>query len=274
MARAIWTGGISFGLVNVPVNLYSAESRDELSFSMLDKRDMSPIGYKKVSKATGREVPREDVVKAYEYEEGRFVPVADEDFKRASPARSQRIDVVAFVDASAIDPAYFQTPYYLEPAGRSDKHYALLREALQRSGKVGVAQVVLRSREYLCALMPRGELLLLELLRYPHELRDPSELKLPERGDKSLKITEAELKMAERLIDDLADGWEPGKYKDRYREELLAFIKRKAEKGESAAVAAAPKEAATAAPADIMSLLKKSVARAERQRGKHGPLLH
>lgn len=271
MAHAIWKGSVNFGLVNIPVSLYSGENRaEELAFSMLDKRDMSPIGYKKINKVTGEEVPKQDLVKAYEYAEGQWVTVSDEDLKRASPERTQRVDISAFVDAADIDPAYFDKPYYLEPAPRSEKVYALLREALARADKVGIATVVVRSREYLAALMPRDRALVLNLLRWPHELREPNELKLPDADLKKLKVSEAELKMAERLIDDLAAPWDPAQYKDKYHAEVLAFIRRKAEQGEAAAVAAAPKAEKIEAPADIMALLKASVAQAGKAHGRWG----
>ncbi len=279
MAHAIWKGSVNFGLVNIPVNLYSGENRsEELSFSMLDKRDMSPIGYKKVNKVTGEEVPRDAQIKAYEYQEGQWVTITEADLKRASPERTQRVDITAFVDASEIDPAYFDKPYYLEPAARSEKVYALLREALVRTKKIGIATVVIRSKEYLAALIPHEKLLLLNVMRWPHELRDPNELKLPERDLKKLKISEAELKMAERLVEDLGAGWDPTQFKDQYHDELLAFIQKKAEKGEAAAIAEAPKAEKKEAPADIMALLKASVAHAQTGKGKapapRGRMLH
>lgn len=260
MAHAIWKGSVSFGLVNVPVNLYSAEARgEELSFSMVDKKDMSPIGYKKVNKNTGEEVPKDRIIKAFELEEGRYVTVSDADFKRAAPEKTQRVDIVAFVDAGDIDPVYFEKPYYLEPAARSDKVYALLREAMVRTKKIGIATVVIRSKQYLAALVPRGKALELCLLRYAEELRDPEDLKLPADDPKKLKISEAELKMAERLIEDLAAPWDPSQYKDEFKAELLSFIEKKAKEGESAAIAEAPKAPKAAPPADIMALLKASV---------------
>jgi DNA end-binding protein Ku len=261
MAHAIWTGSVGFGLVNIPVNLYSGEESDggRLGFTMLDKRDMSPVGYKKVNKKTGREVSKQDLVKGFEFRDGEYVTVSDADFKRAAPEKTQRVDIQAFVHADEIDPAFFSQPYYLEPAARADKVYALLREAMKRSGKIGVATVVIRAKQYLAAVVPRGDALELVLLRYPGELRDPGELHLPEGDAKKLKLSEAELKMAERLIEDLAAPWDPSRYKDEYKEQLLAFIKRKAEKGEISEVEPPEKPAKAAPPADIMALLKASV---------------
>lgn len=249
---------MSFGLVNIPVTLHSGETTDELHFSMLDRRDLAPIGYRKINKLTGEEVPAREITKGYKRGPNEFVTLDEADFKRASPERSQRIDITAFVDAGSIDPAHFERPYYLEPAAKSEKAYALLREAMRRSRKTAVASLVLRARQHLAALIVRGPAIMLELLRYPAELRGPSDLRLPEEDLSRLRISEAELKMAERLIEDLAAPWRPEQYKDEYRSELLAFIEEKARTGKSrtGAAAAGPLEA----PADIMSLLKKSLA--------------
>lgn len=260
MAHAIWKGSVGFGLVNIPVNLYSGEARErELGFTMLDKRDMSPVGYKKVNKKTGAEISKQDIVKGYEYREGEYVTVTDADFKKAAPEKTQRVDIQAFVHAEEIDPAFFSQPYYLEPAARADKVYALLREAMKRSGKIGVATVVIRARQYLAAVVPRDDALELVLLRYPDELRDPRELHLPEGDAKKLKLSEAELKMAERLIEDLASPWKPSQYKDEYKDQLLGFIKKKAEKGEVSEVELPEKPKKAQPPEDIMALLKASV---------------
>jgi DNA end-binding protein Ku len=271
MAHAIWKGSIGFGLVNIPVSLYSGETRDEVGFTMLDKRDMAPIGYKKINKKTGEEVKKQDIVKAFEYEEGRFVVVGEEDFKRAAPEKTQRVDIQSFVDLKELDPALFSTPYYLEPAPRSEKVYALLREALKRSGRAGIAEVVIRAKQYLAAVIPRGDALMLELLRYQHEVRKPEELHLPEGDAKKLKISEAELKMAERLIQDLVTPWKPEEHKDDYRDRLMEFIQKKAESGKVEEVETPEKPKAPAPPADVMKLLKASVAHAETSKGGKAP---
>lgn len=264
----VWTGTIGFGLVSIPVVLQSGENRKELGFSLLDERDMSPIGYRKVNKNTGEEVPAGAVVKGWKSGEGEYVLVSDEDLRRASPERTERIDILAFVERDAIPPTYFDRPYYLEPAAKSEKAYALLREAMRRAGRTGVATVVLRARQHLAAVIPQGPVLVLELLRYADELRDPSELHLPGEDLKRLRVTEGELAMAGRLIDELSGPWKPAEYKDEYRDELLAFLERKARAGETEAAAApAPEAEAKAPPADIMSLLKKSLAAS----GERGP---
>lgn len=266
MPRGIWKGHISFGLVNIPVVLHPAESREELDLDLLDKRDFSPIGYLKVNKRTGREVPKEQIVRGFEYEEGRYVVVTDQDLKRASPERTQRVDIRSFADAQAIDPRFYDRPYYLEPAPKQEKPYALLREALKKAGKIGIATVVIRTRQHVAALIPEDSVLVLNVLRYADELRDPDALNLPRGGVKALGISENELKMAERLIDEMVEPWDPEEHKDEYKRELLAHIKKKAERGETEAV---EEPEPTAAPGgrrgeviDIMHLLKQSVERA------------
>jgi DNA end-binding protein Ku len=258
MAHAIWKGSLAFGLVNIPVNVYSGEERSSsLDFTLLDKKNMSPVGYKKVNKATGEEVPKERLVKGYEIDDDRYVVVEEADFKRAAAEKTQRVDIRAFIDVGEVDPSFFVKPYYLEPAAKADKAYALLREAMKRTGKAALATVVFRDREILCVVIPRDEMLLLEMIRYPAELKDTDELKLPAK----VKLSEAELKMAERLIADMAAPFEPDEYHDQYREQLRKFIEAKAE-GAVPAPAAPDKSAKAAPPEDIMKLLKASVAQA------------
>jgi DNA end-binding protein Ku len=261
---AIWKGSISFGLVNIPVALQPAEKRDEeLDFTMLDRRDFSPIGYKKVNKATGEEVPREQIAKGFEVEDGRYVLVEELDFKRAAPEKTQRIDIVGFVDLDEIPVSYFDKPYYLEAVAKQEKGYVLLREAMRKANKAGIAKVVIRSREYLAALIPQGPVLILNLLRYPAELRDTKSLNIPDA--KKGAVSDKELQMALRLIGDLAEKWKPEQFKDEYRSQLVDFIKKKAAKGdvETPAVEAAEEDAPRGKVIDMMALLKRSVEKAE-----------
>jgi len=258
MARAILKGSISFGLVNIPVGLYSAETRDEISFKLLDKKTMSPIHYKRVSEESGKEVPWEETVRGYEFESGQYVVMSDEDLKRAAPEATQTIDIVDFVDLEDISPLYFDKPYYLAPDKKGAKAYALLREILRRTKKVGIAKVVIRTRQYLAAVVARGDVLTLELMRYAHELRDPSELDVP-RGKEG--VSEREIDMAERLVEGMVSAWDPEKYKDTYRQELMKTIKKRAEAGQlesSPEPAPKPKEARSNV-VDLMALLKQSV---------------
>src|SRR4029079_10116602 len=228
MARAIWKGSISFGLVNIPVGLYAAETRDEISFKLLDKKTMSPIHYKRVSEESGKEVPWEETVRGYELSSGKYVVMSDEDLKRAAPEATQTIDITDFVDLDDISPLYFDKPYYLGPDKKGAKAYALLREVLRRTGKVGIAKVVIRTRQYLSAVVALGDVLTLELMRYAHELRDPSELDVP-KGKEG--VSERELDMAERLVEGMGDAWDPERYKDDYRRDLMKMIKERAEAG-------------------------------------------
>jgi DNA end-binding protein Ku len=262
MPRAIWKGSISFGLVSIPVGLFSAETRDEISFRQLDKRNLSPVGYKKYNKQNGQEVELEDIVKGYEYDSDRYVLISDEDLKRANPEKTQTVDITDFVDLDDIDAEYYDKPYYLAPLKKNQKAYALLREALKRSGKVGVAKVVIRSREYLAAVVPHGEVLVLEILRYPHEIRGVDDLELPGDDLEKLGVTDREVKMAEMLIDGMTAEWDPSKYKDTYRDDLMALIEKKIESGQTEVLDETPVETEDAEPRgviDIMALLKKSV---------------
>ncbi len=271
MARAIWKGSISFGLVNIPVALFSAENRsEELSFHMLDQRDMSPVGYKRINKRTGDDVPWDEIVKGYEYEDGSYVVVTDEDFIRANVEATRTVEIVDFVEGKQIDPAYYEKPYYLAPANKAaNKGYALLRETLKRTGKVGIAKVVIRTREYVAALISHGPVMLLDVMRYGYEVREASEVEVPSEDLKKLGVTDKELQLAETLVDHMVTEWDPSKYKDTYREDVLALIRKKVEAGETRVVEEAPhrEEEPVAGVVDIMSLLKKSVA----ERGKPAP---
>ena len=258
MARSIWKGSISFGLVNISVGLYTAETRDEIHFKMLDKKTMSPIHYKRVSEESGKEVDWNDIVRGYEFSPGKYVVMSDEDLKRAAPEATQTIDIVDFVDMDEISPLYFDKPYYLGPDKKGSKAYALLREVLRRTNKVGIAKVVIRTRQYLAAVVPRGEVLTLELLRFAHELRDPSELDIP-KGKEG--VSERELDMAERLVEGMVDAWDPEKYKDDYRRDLMKTIEERVEAGQlEAAPEPEPKPRQRADNVvDLMALLKRSV---------------
>src|SRR3954467_12772838 len=224
MARGLWKGAISFGLVNVPVELYSAQKRSaEIDLTMLDKRDMAPVGYKRVNKSTGKEVPWEDVVKGYEYKDDKYVVLSEEDFRRANPEATKTVDILAFVDLKDIAPQYFDTPYYLSPGKRGEKAYALLRDALAKAGKAGIASVVIRTKQYLAALVAQEDALLLNTLRYDAELKSAKDLEIPEKL-KGVRVSSKELDMALRLVDDMADEWDPAKYHDTYHEDLLERI--------------------------------------------------
>jgi DNA end-binding protein Ku len=224
--------------------------------TMLDKRDLAPVGYKRVNKSTGKEVAWGDVVKGYEYKDDKYVVLSDEDFRRANPEASKTVDILAFVERADIHPQYFETPYYLKPEKRGEKAYALLRETLAKAGKAGIASVVIRTKQYLAALFAEDDVLVLNTLRYADELKDPGELELPKA-----KVSPKERDMALRLVEDMADKWHPDKYKDTYRNDLLKRIKEKVKAGETEEITEAEKEPRKekAQVIDLMSLLKKSV---------------
>ncbi len=259
---ALWTGSISFGLVTIPVSLVTAETRDELDFTLLDRRDDSPIGYQKINKHTGKPVPNDQIVRGFEYTEGRYVVLSDADLKRASPERTQRIDVLSFVEAGEIPPLYFDRPYYLEPAKGGERAYTLFREALRKTGRVAIASVVVKTRQHLAAVVVHDDVLVLDLLRYAAELKDASRIKAPGAGLKG--ISDREVKMAERLIDEMTDAWKPERYHDEYKDELLAFIKKRGRAGQ---LESAPEEEEEeparkrrAEVIDIAELLQRSLA--------------
>jgi DNA end-binding protein Ku len=262
MARGLWKGAISFGLVNVPVELHSARSRTSsrsggLDMTMLDKRDLAPVGYQRVNKSTGKEVPWDDVVKGYEYQDDKYVVLSDEDFRRANPEAAKTVEIQAFVELKDIAPQYFETPYYLVPGKHGEKAYALLRETLKKAGKAGIASVVIRTKQYLAALVAQDEVLVLNTLRYHDELKQPSELDVP-----AAKVTAKERDMALRLVEDMADDWKPEKYKHTYRDDLMARIAQKVKAGETEEVTEPEKERETEKRGeviDLMSLLKKSI---------------
>jgi DNA end-binding protein Ku len=262
MARGLWKGAISFGLVNVPVELFSAQKRSaELDLTMLDRRDLAPVGYQRVNKASGKEVPWEDVVKGYEYEDDKYVVLSEEDFRRANPEASKTVDIMAFVDLADIAPQYFETPYVLAPGKRGEKAYALLRDAMAKAGKAGIATVVIRTKQYLAALVPQDDALLLNTLRYHDELKGAQDLEIAEKL-KGVKVGSKEIDMALRLIEDMADKWQPARYRDTYHEDLLKRIEQKVKAGQTEELTAPEQEerpAKTAQVIDLMSLLRKSV---------------
>ena len=263
MARPIWKGNITFGLVNIPITLYSAEKRSEIQFNLIDSRNRTKIKYQRVNEVTGEEVPWEEVVKAYEYKPGEYVTLDDEDFKHAAVEKTQTIDIVDFVDQKAIDYRYFDKPYYVIPGAKGDKGYVLLRETLKRTGQAGIAKVVIHTREYLTALFPQGHGLVLGLLRFDHELRKLDEFELPGENLKDYNVNERELKMAEQLVQAMHTEWTPEKYRDDYRDALLEWIDKKAKAGEAGAVAEAPEEKPPKPTkvVDFMDVMKKSLER-------------
>ncbi|HVK50370.1 MAG TPA: Ku protein [Pseudoxanthomonas sp.] len=263
MARPIWTGTLSFGLLNVPVSLMSGERKVDLHFRMLDSRDRKPIRFERVNADTGEEVPWKDIIKAYEYDKGNYVVVDQEDIRAAAPESHETVEVETFVDRDSIDVRFFEKPYVLVPGKKAEKGYVLLRRTLENTGKVGIARVVIRTREYLSAVIPNGDALLLILLRYPQELVDPEDYKLPSGAASSYRISSKEEEMAAQLVQSMAGEWKPDDYHDEFRERLQAIIRKRIKsKGATAKVDDSERENEEASTnvVDFMALLQKSLA--------------
>lgn len=255
MPRAIWKGSISFGLVNIPIALYPATRREELKFRLLRKSDLSPVNYKRVAEKDGKEVSWEQILKGYEYEKGKYVVLKDEDFQRVDVEATQMVDIQDFVDLDDIDPMYFYKPYYLEPQKGGDKAFALLRDSLQESKKIGIAKVVIKTRQYLAGVKPEDGLLVLELMHFADELADSSKLHVP----KKVEVKKKEMSMAKSLIDSMSGKWDPEKYHDEYREALMDVIEKKVEAG-GKEIEEKPKKAPKPTKViDLVSVLRKSL---------------
>lgn len=264
MPNAIWRGAISFGLVTIPVSLQSAVAPKELSFRLLDKRDLSPVHNKRVN-ASGREVAWEQVVKGIEIDGGRWITLTDDEFRAANVRATQTIDIVSAVCADEVPLAYFDTPYRLVPDAPGTKAYALLRESLRTAQRIALGRIVIRTRQRLCALVPDGDVLSLEVLRWPYELKSAEGLPVPTGDLARLGVTDAELALARQLVAAIEAPWEPESYVDSYHDDVLDLIRKKAEGG-SAAVPAAPVEPEPGNVVDIVELLKRSVEDARRSR--------
>src|SRR3989440_3096146 len=255
MARAIWKGSISFGLVNIPIALYPATRREELKFRLLRKSDLSPVNYKRVAEKDGKEVAWDEIVKGYEYEKGKYIVLKEEDFQRVDLEATQTVDIQDFVDQEEIDPIFFYKPYYLEPQKGGDKAYALLRDSLKEKKKVGIAKVVIKTREYLAGVKPEDGALVLELMHFADELVDTSKLDLPNK----VEVGKRELHMASALVDSMSSKWNPEKYKDDYKEALMEVIEEKVEAG-GKEIEEKPKKAPKPTKViDLDSVLQKSL---------------
>jgi|SRR5947209_8315829 len=249
MARAIWKGSISFGLVNIPIGLYPATRKEDLKFRLLRQSDLSPVNYKRVAEKDGKEVPWDQIVKGYEYEKGKYVVLKEEDFQRVDLEATQTVDILDFVDLDDIDPIYFYKPYYLEPQKGGDKAYTLLRDSLKQKKKVGIAKVVIKTREYLAGVKPDDGALVLELMHFADELVDTGKLNIPKKAE----VGKRELHMATALIDSMSAKWDPEKYKDDYRQALMHVIEEKVEAG-GKEIEEKPRKAAK--PTKVIDLVK------------------
>ena len=251
---AIWKGSINFGLVSIPVELRSAVREDHISFRLLHAEDMSPVKYERVCQADGEAVPWNEIVKGYEYEKGKFVIVSDDDFKAAALEQSRTIEILDFVKEEEIDPRFFETPYYLVPSKGGEKAYALLREALRKSGSIGIGKITLRQSQHLAGLKVVGDALVLELMRFANELVDEDEFTFPPASN----VREQELQMAEQLIANLAEPFHPEKYTDDYRANLMRIIKAKL-KGKKPRLEEQEPEPAESQVIDLMARLRESL---------------
>ena len=262
MPRAIWKGSISFGLVHIPVALFPAVTSDDIDFDWLDKRSMAPIGYRRFNKETGKEVDKKFIVRGYQYEPGHYVVLSDEEIRAANAKATQSVDILCFADLKEVSFLYLETPYYLAPDKKGQKVYALLREALKKTGKIGIAHVVMHTKQHLAALIPSGNALVLNTLRWSGELRDVKDLDLPADGVKATGIRETELSMAEKLIGDMTERLNLGKFRDTFRDDILTLVKRKVKAGKTELVEkpeAAPEEAVPSNVIDLTELLKRSL---------------
>jgi DNA end-binding protein Ku len=264
MPHMIWKGAISFGLVHVPVQLYPATQSEKVGFNLLDKRTIDPVGYKQINKRTGKDVTRENIVRGFEYEKDKYVVLSDDEIRAANPESTQTVDILAFVDAADISFLYLDTPYFLAPDRKGEKVYALLREAMKSSGKIGVASVVLHNKQHLAALIPLGPVLALNTLRWAAEVRDLDEFKLPPDGTKSAGVSARELDMAKKLIDDMSDPWDPSQYHDTFRDDIMALVDKKVRAGKTEEITEieTPHESRQSADIlDLSDLLKRSLGR-------------
>ncbi len=259
--RAIWKGSISFGLVNIPIALYPATRKEELKFRLLRGTDLSPVNYKRVAEKDGKEVPWEQIVKGYEYEKGKFIVLKETDFQRVDLEATQTVDIQDFVPENEIDPMFFHKPYYLEPQKGGDKAYVLLRDTLRQSGKVGIAKVIIKTRQYLAGVKAEKEVLVLELMHFAEELASADKLNLPRKIEPGKK----EREMATALVESMSSTWDPEKYRDDYRDALMGVIEEKVEAG-GEEIENKPRKKAPASTKviDLVEVLRQSLNHAKR----------
>lgn len=267
MARPVWKGQIAFGLVSVPVELHSAEVRADISFHMIDSRNSARVRYERVNAETGEEVPWDKIVKGYEFSDGSYVLLSDEELQRANVEMTRAIEIEQFVDISAIDVRYFERPYVIVPGKGGEKGYVLLREALKRKDRAGIATIVIRARQHLAAVLVEGDALVLELLRFPQELRADDDHDIPGADLRKSKVTQKEVELASQLIEGMSAKWDPKDYHDEYRDELMKLIDRKIKSGKTEEIEDVEEEEPSDEPKTInfMDVLKMSVAHASKR---------
>lgn len=269
--RVIWKGAISFGLVHIPIALHSAVDDQGLDFDWLDKRSMDPVGYKRINKVTGKEISKENIVKGLEYEKGQYVILSADEITAAYPKTTQTIQIEAFVSIDDIPFFYLERPYYISPINKGEKVYALLREVLHKTGKAGIAKVVIQTRQHLAVLMPCGPVLILNLLHWSDQIRSWKELDLPAEGAKAAGLTDKELAMGERLVKDMSVKWKPEDFTDSFKEQVLALVKQKIKKGDTESVTQLEESETTEGGAtiyDLTEMLQRSLKKGTRTPAK------
>lgn len=252
--RVIWKGAISFGLVHVPVALYPASQEGGIDFDWLDRRSMDPVGYQRINKRTGKPIKGDDIVKGIQQDDGEYVIVSDEQIKAAYPVSTQTIEIETFVQAAEIPFLLLEKPYYLEPIGKGEKVYALLREAMAQQGVIGIARVVMHTKEHLAALIPMGPALVLNTIRWASEIRPVDDLKLPAAGKAAAGVKPAELKMATQLISDMTAPWDPEAYENRFVSAVQALVRQKVKAGDTKTVTPLEDATEAAAPSNVVDL--------------------
>ena len=265
-SRVLWKGAISFGLVHIPVALHSATTDHSIDFDWLDKRSMDPVGYKRINKVTQKEIERENIVKGVKQEDGKYVLISDDEIAAAYPKSTQTIEIETFIAATDIPFVYLDRPYYLAPLGKGGKVYALLRETLARAGRVGIARVIIQTKQHLAVLVPSGPALVLNLLRWEEDIKSFEGLNLPAEGVKAAGLSEKELKMADQLVEDMTAPWKPAEFKDTFRERILELVDQKLAAGQSKVVKHLEDEEAQSAPSnviDLTELLQRSLKRSK-----------
>lgn len=266
-SRTLWKGAITFGLVHIPVGLHTAATEEGVDFDWLDKRSMDPVGYKRINKRTGREITKENIVKGVEYEDGKYVIISPEEIEAVFPKTTQTITIERFIDAGELPFVFLERPYYVAPINKSDKVYALLREALIETGKIALAKVVIATKQHLAALVPSGAALVLSLLRWGDEVKTLDSLELPAAGRNSVKA--AELKMATQLVAEMSGKWDPADFKDEFRIQVMKLVEKKAKAGEGKTVLEPEEEApASADVIDLTALLQRSLKGGEKAAAK------
>ncbi|MFD4836541.1 Ku protein [Achromobacter sp. NPDC058515] len=271
-SRTIWKGAISFGLVHIPVGLHTATTESGVDFDWLDKRSMDPVGYKRINKRTGKEIDKDNIVKGVEYEDGQYVIISPEEIADAYPRTTQTIEIQQFVDAAGVSFVYLERPYYVAPINKGHKVYALLRDTLAKTGKIGIAKVVIQTKQHLAALIPSGDALVLNLMRWGDEVRSQEGLDLPKAGAKGMSPSASELKMAKMLVDDMTGEWDPEQFKDEFKAAVMELVEKKARAGKTETVIEPQEESPAYADnvIDLTELLQRSL-KGGRAAGKAAP---